>query len=342
MEITQNTQNRYDIAGILDPGKKVGKKEAAKVGIAGYKCKFIGWLLKAFHIAVSVKSDDGKTFYLNRKSFFHWLNRVQPGGSPITKELKSSHDSKFVQQAISSLLQIRPRPVDQPAVLTEPVLQEVPVENMNLPCITAEEGVTDQNVAEKMQWALDLKAIVDCPEVSSMITDPEELFIDKAEILPGLFLGRGDAEGDFDFFILATNPRNVGKQRLTTKNNYQIPLNGSDVDIYSFTQSDQAPLQNAVVFINDALIKGKKVLVCCQQGKDRSALVVAAYLMKKYGVTAEQAVNFMKSKRPIVTVDCVSEEKGKNAPYWDFLTKEFKTDFPLEMSEFMSYMASKL
>ena len=52
------------------------------------------------------------------------------------------------------------------------------------------------------------------------------------------------------------------------------------------------------------------------QGKDRSALVVLAYLVAKFGVTAEAAYNYTQSKRVIVST--------KDIPaYWQFLCDEF-------------------
>ena len=70
MEIQKNKHNRYDIANINDaiPGKKYK-------GIAGYRCPFIGWLLNKLGFAIALKDSHNKTFYLNKKSAIHWLNR---------------------------------------------------------------------------------------------------------------------------------------------------------------------------------------------------------------------------------------------------------------------------
>lgn len=90
MKISLNKLNRYEVQGIKDPG-------TAKTGIAGYKCKFIGFLAKLFCKAVSVKTEAG-TVYLNRKSFIHWYKRLDLNQDEKKLE-KASRDSKFVQQA---------------------------------------------------------------------------------------------------------------------------------------------------------------------------------------------------------------------------------------------------
>lgn len=43
-----------------------------------------------------------------------------------------------------------------------------------------------------------------------------------------------------------------------------------------------------------------RVYVHCAQGVSRSGLVVTAYLMYEHGWTAEQALGFLRSKRPVV------------------------------------------
>lgn len=59
-------------------------------------------------------------------------------------------------------------------------------------------------------------------------------------------------------------------------------------------------LPRATAFISDALQDPRaRVLVHCVQGISRSASVVCAYLIKIYGWTPAQAVQYVKSKRPI-------------------------------------------
>jgi protein-tyrosine phosphatase len=58
-------------------------------------------------------------------------------------------------------------------------------------------------------------------------------------------------------------------------------------------------LPRAIAFISDALQDPRAcVLVHCAQGISRSASVVCAFLIKEYHYTPEQAVQFVKSRRP--------------------------------------------
>ena len=52
-------------------------------------------------------------------------------------------------------------------------------------------------------------------------------------------------------------------------------------------------LPNAVCAVRDGLARGN-TLVHCQQGKQRSACVVAAYLMTEYGIGLQQAIAHVK------------------------------------------------
>ncbi|MEK9656744.1 MAG: dual specificity protein phosphatase, partial [bacterium] len=49
--------------------------------------------------------------------------------------------------------------------------------------------------------------------------------------------------------------------------------------------------------IDEAYKRGEKVFVHCQQGKDRSASVIACYIAKKMGVSIEQALTYIQQRR---------------------------------------------
>lgn len=53
-------------------------------------------------------------------------------------------------------------------------------------------------------------------------------------------------------------------------------------------------------FIRNAIKEGGKVLVHCIYGVSRSATIVAAYLIKEYGMSAEGAVDYIRSKRNVI------------------------------------------
>ncbi|CAL9222042.1 unnamed protein product, partial [Arabidopsis halleri] len=56
-----------------------------------------------------------------------------------------------------------------------------------------------------------------------------------------------------------------------------------------------------VDFIDEAKRQGGSVLVHCFVGKSRSVTIVVAYLMKKHGMTLAQALQHVKSKRPVAS-----------------------------------------
>lgn len=57
---------------------------------------------------------------------------------------------------------------------------------------------------------------------------------------------------------------------------------------------------NSSEFIKQAINNNGRVLVHCICGVSRSSTLVAAYLIKEYGFTPDQAIEFIQSKRNIV------------------------------------------
>lgn len=57
-------------------------------------------------------------------------------------------------------------------------------------------------------------------------------------------------------------------------------------------------LDEALDFIDQAIKEGGKVAVICGAGVERSPLTVFAYLHKKCGLSVEEALHIIKSKRP--------------------------------------------
>ncbi|CAI9118589.1 OLC1v1020179C1 [Oldenlandia corymbosa var. corymbosa] len=66
-------------------------------------------------------------------------------------------------------------------------------------------------------------------------------------------------------------------------------------------------------FIDDAKKKGGGVLVHCFVGRSRSVTIVVAYLMKKHGMSLSQALDHVRSKRPVA-----SPNKGFMSQLMDF------------------------
>jgi atypical dual specificity phosphatase len=89
-------------------------------------------------------------------------------------------------------------------------------------------------------------------------------------------------------------------------------FNGSDIDYLHLAVEDfGAPnieeLVQAVNFIDQQISSGKAVMVHCAAGKGRTGAVLAAYLVKKQNLTAEQAIEKVRGMRP-GSVQSISQE----------------------------------
>ena len=60
-------------------------------------------------------------------------------------------------------------------------------------------------------------------------------------------------------------------------------------------------LPAALEFIEQALMKSEGVLVHCNAGVSRSGAVCVAYVMKKYKIRVQEAIQRVKAKRAIVS-----------------------------------------
>jgi hypothetical protein len=119
------------------------------------------------------------------------------------------------------------------------------------------------------------------------------------EILQGLWIGsEGDSQNP-DFF----RKHNIGFVVDCSKNIPFLGLNG--VDEYRIPVDDH-PSNNDVMFshfpvvvraIDSVLQRGQGVLVHCRAGMQRSATTVAAYMMYKYNLSADDAMKAIRNKK---------------------------------------------
>lgn len=117
------------------------------------------------------------------------------------------------------------------------------------------------------------------------------------EIMEGLYLGSYLASEEADKFDVIINCTKTLKFYSKTKQNYRVPVNddytiSSAVDLYKYGSQ-------IINTIHVALLEDKKVLVHCRAGMQRSAAIVAMFLIKFHDMSPENALNYIKKKRNV-------------------------------------------
>lgn len=72
------------------------------------------------------------------------------------------------------------------------------------------------------------------------------------------------------------------------------------INILDMGVPNSADLTQSTAFIRENVEQGNIVLIHCAKGRGRSAVTMAAYLMKYHEMNFDEAVAFMKSKRRLV------------------------------------------
>lgn len=122
------------------------------------------------------------------------------------------------------------------------------------------------------------------------------------EIVPGIWLGNRVAATD-DKWLQQNNITvvfNATKDvpfSTVIKKQYRIPVddNLKPEEIRNMTQWSQ----EAVYKVLEEYNKGNKILVHCAAGMQRSAAIVAMYLIATRGMTWQQAITYIQHIRPI-------------------------------------------
>ena len=123
------------------------------------------------------------------------------------------------------------------------------------------------------------------------------------EILPGLWLGNRNAANDLDF--LRTNQitaifnctKDIPFRQGAVPHMYRIPLD-DNLEPEEIRNLEHWSWEAAYKIAKETSA-GNRVLVHCAAGMQRSAATIAIYLVSKYRCTTDEAITFIKSKRPI-------------------------------------------
>lgn len=72
------------------------------------------------------------------------------------------------------------------------------------------------------------------------------------------------------------------------------------INVLDMGVPNSADLSRSVAFIREQVEQNRPVLIHCAKGRGRSAVTLAAYLMKYHDMRFDEAVAFMKGKRRLV------------------------------------------
>jgi protein tyrosine/serine phosphatase len=130
------------------------------------------------------------------------------------------------------------------------------------------------------------------------LSDPLSKPIDSYNKISNfLYLGNIDSLNDQDKFYLIVNCTKHIPTAKRCKENIRIPVNDHPTECENMTRFIHET--SVLDKIHHCRINQQPVLVHCHAGMQRSAAVIACYLIRFYKMTPDDAIRFIKSKRSI-------------------------------------------
>jgi hypothetical protein len=131
-------------------------------------------------------------------------------------------------------------------------------------------------------------------------------------IVPYLYLGSAQCSYFYDKFDFIVN--------LCPECNITLPNNAILIKIFDNPSENNKlihVLQNNPVLqkIYHHIKRKEKVLIHCAMGIQRSSTIVACYLIKYYGYSPQNAIEFIKSKRSVAFINGVNFQKTINTSF---------------------------
>lgn len=75
------------------------------------------------------------------------------------------------------------------------------------------------------------------------------------------------------------------------------------INSHDFQAVPQEVIEEGVEYIHNERKNGRNICVHCKAGRGRSVIVVACYLVKYYGMTTDEAIDFIKQRRPQINLN---------------------------------------
>ena len=109
----------------------------------------------------------------------------------------------------------------------------------------------------------------------------------ESEIIPNLFVGDLQDAQRFEGVIINVLPDLIEGEPAHA---IHMPFLSDGID----------SMERSAALIDEALARGKRVLVHCEEGCERAPLVIAWFLRTRRAMTLDQAYALLKSRRPMV------------------------------------------
>ena len=168
-----------------------------------------------------------------------------------------------------------------------------------------DDEIIDLKILERVRTVVSKRGDLYAPEWVSADQEPKEL---HTEILPGFFMG-GTADDDTIDYAkpLSTFEHGIPFDAVVTLYSWAQPMPWGIEELrYGFADAnmshvDEARLHRIAEWAHDRWKEGKRVLVRCQAGMNRSGLVSALVLMRDQ-YSAEDAIKLLREKRSEVVL----------------------------------------
>jgi hypothetical protein len=112
-------------------------------------------------------------------------------------------------------------------------------------------------------------------------------FGSESEIIPNLYIGDLQDAARFRGMIISVLP-----ERFEAEPAHAI--------LIPFLGNGRATLDTTAALIDAALTRDLPVLIHCEEGCERAPLTVAWFLIRRRGMTLDQAYDLLQSRRPII------------------------------------------